>query len=74
MNEALDMVKVSKNIREALINDKGELAEVLDFIEHYERASWQEVSRQMILRNIDIGSVYDAYVNSLRWYRDLFAK
>ena len=74
MDEALDMVKVSKNIREALIDDKGELAEVLDFIEHYERASWQEVSRQMILRNIDMNSVYDAYVDSLKWYRDLFAK
>ncbi len=74
MDEALDMVKVSKNIREALIDDKGELAEVLDFIEHYERASWQEVSRQMILRNIDMNSVYDAYVDSLKWYRDLFAQ
>ena len=74
MDEALDMVKVSKNIREALIDDKGELAEVLDFIEHYERASWQEVSRQMILRNIDMNSVYNAYVDSLKWYRDLFAK
>ena len=74
MDEALDMVKVSKNIREALIDDKGELAEDLDFIEHYERASWQEVSRQMILRNIDMNSVYNAYVDSLKWYRDLFAK
>ena len=66
--------RMTVNIREALIDDKGELAEVLDFIEHYERASWQEVSRQMILRNIDMNSVYDAYVDSLKWYRDLFAK
>lgn len=25
----------------------------------------------MILRNIDMNSVYNAYVDSLKWYRDL---
>ncbi len=73
MEEALNLVKVSKNIREALVNDKGEFAPVLDFILQYEQASWQEVSRQMLLKNIDIDQVYDAYTKSLQWYRDLFA-
>jgi EAL and modified HD-GYP domain-containing signal transduction protein len=73
MTEALEMVKVSKNIRDALIDHKGELAPVLDFIEQYEKASWQEVSRQMVLKNIDMNAVYDAYTESLKWYRDLFA-
>ena len=72
MAEALNLVKVSKNISEALINDKGEFALVLDFILQYEQASWQEVSRQMLLKNIDIDQVYDAYTASLQWYRDLF--
>lgn len=72
MEEALNLVKVSKNIREALVNDKGEFAPVLDFIIQYEMASWQEVSRQMLLKNIDINQVYDAYTKSLQWYRDLF--
>lgn len=72
MEEALKMVKVSKNISDALINDKGEFALVLDFIIQYEQASWQEVSRQMVLKNIDIDQVYDAYTKSLQWYRDLF--
>lgn len=72
MEEALNLVKVSKNISEALINDKGEFAPILDFIRQYETASWQEVSRQMLLKNIDIDHVYDAYTKSLQWYRDLF--
>lgn len=72
MKEALNLVKVSKNISEALINDKGEFAPILDFIRQYETASWQEVSRQMLLKNIDMDHVYDAYTKSLQWYRDLF--
>lgn len=73
MHEALEMVKVSKNVRDALVDNQGELAPVLDFVIQYEKASWQEVSRQMVLKNIDIDQVYEAYAKSLQWYRDLFA-
>lgn len=72
MAEALEMVKVSKPIENALVNHTGELAPVLDFIIQYENAYWQEVSRQMLLKQIDIDHVYDAYTKSLQWYRDLF--
>ncbi len=73
MDEALDMVKVSKDIREALVYNDGKFAPVLDFIKQYEAGNWQEVSRQLLLMNIDMDKVYDAYVESLRWYRDLFS-
>lgn len=71
MEEALEMVKVSGEISEALIEDKGKLAPVLDFLLHYENADWQEVSRKMILENIDMNAVSVAYLDSLRWYREL---
>ncbi|MCR5774152.1 MAG: HDOD domain-containing protein [Lachnospiraceae bacterium] len=71
MEEALSMVKISKTIDEALLKRKGDLGEVLSFIEEYETASWQEVSRQMVLRDIDMDSVYSAYLDSLRWFKDL---
>lgn len=74
MEEALEMVKVSKDIRDALVRKDGKFASVLDFILQYENANWQEVSRQMLLKNIDMNQVYDAYVNSLQWYRDLFVE
>ncbi|MBD5535824.1 MAG: HDOD domain-containing protein [Lachnospiraceae bacterium] len=71
MSEALDIVKVSKNIRNALIDKKGPFALVQEFITQYESANWQEVSRLMILHNIDMQQVYDAYINSLKWYREM---
>ncbi|MBO6133533.1 MAG: HDOD domain-containing protein [Lachnospiraceae bacterium] len=71
MEEALKMVKVSKNISNALINHEGPLYPVLNFIMEYENASWQEVSRLMLLDNIDMKKVYEAYISSLTWYRDL---
>lgn len=74
MEEALKMVKVSKEISDALIEHKGVFAPVLEFITQYERANWQEISRLMILKNIDMNQVYDAYIQSLQWYRDLFAE
>lgn len=74
MAEALEMVKVSKDIKEALVNKEGKFAPVLDFITQYEAANWQEVSRQMVLQNIDMNQVYEAYVKSLQWYKELFAK
>ena len=71
MAEALELVKVSKSIYQALVNDAGEFATVLDFVKEYETASWQEVSRQMVLKEIEMDPVYEAYIESLQWYRDL---
>lgn len=72
MEEALEMVKVSKEIREALVEKKGKFAPVLDFITQYENANWQEVSGQMVLQNIDMAQISEAYMKSLQWYGDLF--
>lgn len=71
MEQSLRLVHVSKKIEDALLNNSGELWPVLDFIFQYENASWQEVSRLMILNNIDMDKVYDSYTGALRWYRDL---
>ncbi len=71
--DALNMVKVSKGIQDALLNGRGNLAMVLNFLKEYENASWQEVSRLMLLGNIDMDKVYNAYVDSLMWYKELLA-
>jgi EAL and modified HD-GYP domain-containing signal transduction protein len=73
MDEALKTVQVSKNIEDALARGTGELAPVLNFVKEYEDASWREVSRLMVLGNIDIEPVYQAYIEALRWYRDLLS-
>lgn len=72
MDEALKMVRVSKEIENALIEDAGPFAPILDFIIQYEKADWQIVSRVMIVNNIEMNKVYEAYVNSLKWYYALF--
>lgn len=70
MKEALETIKVSKNISDALVYHKGIFAFPLEFILQYENANWQEISRLMIVHNIEMQPVYDAYLNALRWYRD----
>ena len=73
MEEALPMVRVSGKIRAALLEHTGSLAEVLHFIVKYESAEWQEVSRQLVLKNIEIPDVSHAWVSSLQWYAKLIA-
>ena len=73
MEEALQMVTVAKEIKEALLNDKGPLAVVLDFLIPYEAANWAEISRQMIIHDIDEEVVSKAYMDCLEWYRDLMS-
>ena len=68
MEEALSMVRVSGKIRAALLERTGSLAEVLHFIVKYESAEWQEVSRQLVLKNIEIPDVSHAWVSSQQWY------
>lgn len=70
MKDALETIKVSKNISDALVYHKGIFAFPLEFILQYENANWQEVSRLMIVHNIEMQPVYNAYLNALRWYRD----
>ena len=71
MEEALSMVQVSKNVKEALLENKGEFAPVLEFIKCYEDADWTEVSRLLVLSKMDMDKIYQAYLGALRWYRDL---
>lgn len=71
MAEALDMIKLAKEIKDALVDGTGELANVREFIIPYETADWTEVSRLMIINKIDEDVVSKAYMDSLTWYRDL---
>ena len=71
MEQALQLVHVSKKIEDALLRNTGELWPVLNFVYEYENASWQEVSRLMITENLDMDKIYTAYTDALRWYRDL---
>lgn len=69
MAEALDMIQVGGAIRSALVDHEGDLATILDFILAYESADWAAVSKTLLLRKVDIDPIYEAYKESLTWYR-----
>ena len=71
MAEVLKEIRISKDVADALIDKKGNLAPVMDFILKYETADWSDVSRQMILHKIDVMQVHDAYMNALVWYKEI---
>ncbi|MBP5311074.1 MAG: HDOD domain-containing protein, partial [Lachnospiraceae bacterium] len=72
MEEALALLKVSKNISRALVSHDGPFVDVLEFIQVYEAGDWQEVSRILLINDMSMDAVYEAYLGSLEWYRDLF--
>lgn len=72
MEEALEKVNVSKNIRNALIDQKGAFAEVYEFMNAYENADWQEVCRLLVVKDISVDTVYKAYTETMVWYREMF--
>lgn len=71
MEEALEMVMVAGDIRDALTQGKGPYATLYEFIQQYERADWQEVSRQLLLADVSMENVHEAYVDALKWYKQL---
>lgn len=74
MEEALEMLKVSKNISRALIKREGPYSDLYNFLLQYESANWTEVDRIMLLKDMDSDTVYSAYIDTLKWYRELFIK
>lgn len=72
MEEALKKVNVSKEISDALVYHEGEFAMLYDFIVAYENADWQEVCRQLIVKEINVNTVYEAYTETMCWYKDMF--
>ena len=72
LEEALNMVQVSTNIREALLEHDGLLYPVLHFMLEYENAAWTEVFRILVVEDIDMDDTYRAYLDALKWYRELF--
>ena len=72
MEKALEQVGVSSEIKRALVNDDGIFSPQLEFLLSYEAGDWQEVSRLMVLHDIEMHDVYDAYVEALKWYGNMF--
>ncbi len=72
MAEALKILNVDKDISDALIDNKGDLSMVYNFMLLYENADWFEIDRLVVVNNLPYDRIYEAYVASLKWYKDLF--
>lgn len=72
MEEALKKVTVSKEIEDALVRGKGDLAGIYSFVVSYEAADWQEVCRQLIVLGVDTDTIYQAYTETVCWYKEMF--
>lgn len=71
MEEAINEVSVDERIKEVLVDKKGPFAPVMELVYAYERADWDKATILMIQNNIDMESVKEAYLTSLKWYRRL---
>jgi EAL and modified HD-GYP domain-containing signal transduction protein len=71
IGEALDMVRVSEEIREALTEHTGRYSIIFQFILEYEAANWNVVSRLLILNDLETEDIYRAYVDAMVWYSDI---
>ena len=71
--EALDMVRVSEEIREALVERTGRYSVIFQFILEYEAANWNVVSRLLILNDLETEDIYQAYVDAMVWYSDIIS-
>ncbi len=72
MEDALKKVNVSKDISDVLVRHKGEFAEIYEFMAAYENADWQEVCRLLIMKDISVDTVYEAYTETMCWYKNMF--
>ncbi len=72
MEEALDKVNVSKNIRDAILKQEGTFAEVYKFMIAYENADWQEVCRWLVVKGVEVDTIYKAYTETMVWYKGMF--
>ena len=73
MEKALGMVQVSDDIKAALMEGKGEFGAVLKFIQDYEAAEFKVISRTLIVSNLQLNDIYEAYTSALAWYRSVIS-
>jgi len=71
MYEAIKEVASDAEIKEALVDNKGQIHDVLTLILAYERADWYTTSISMVRDGIDVEVLTQAFLDSLYWYRHL---
>ena len=63
MEEALQLVPVTAEIEEALIDRTGPIGLVLDCVLEYEQANWEQVACNTVKEN----TIRDSYLQAIEW-------
>lgn len=73
MEEALDEIALTDDIRQSLIEQDGDLRPLLDLVFAYERADWDQVKLLSTELGIDEREMYDAYLDALKYCKEMVA-
>ena len=71
MAEAINEVAADDEVRTALVDNKGQMYEVLSLIYAYERADWHEAALIMVRNSVDIEVLTKAFLEALYWYKQI---
>ncbi len=67
MEEALQGISITYDVKEALINKEGILRPVCELIHSYEKGNWDKVKAISEKIEINENKLYQMYIDSLKW-------
>ncbi len=68
----LDNLKLSNNIKDALINKEGILFEILQWIKYYELSQWDKVEEFNSKYDLSTNMIAEIYLEALKYADDMF--
>ncbi|NTS77839.1 HDOD domain-containing protein [Catenovulum sp. SM1970] len=67
MESVMEKLPLSKDIKSALVDGEGLLADYIALIKHYEKAQWDEAKAITEKLNVEPSKIPDFYHNSVQW-------
>ena len=70
IEDVMKQLPLAQEIKSALIDQEGELAEFLDLVKLYEKAEWELADQKMKTLGLDPLAVPELYENAVSWARE----
>ncbi|KJF85252.1 HDOD domain-containing protein [Photobacterium phosphoreum] len=65
--ELLGLLKLQPNIQAALLHRQGELGQVLNLVDAFDKADWRQVARECCRLGLSEQQVQDSYLRAVTW-------
>lgn len=72
LEELLSQVRISREAREALFSRKGDLGEILDFVENYENGKWEEACGFLAEYRLEQAGISVIYFEAVKYAEKMF--